>query len=114
METRLDEYKMEDVIGELVEQFYLENLSYFNLKKEQGFFDQDEVVWYIENTPEDELTDNELVMLKGCEKIRNAVQDFEDLISINQIRIQLEFERISKYQYLSPENNSSRISSMGP
>jgi len=87
---------MDMVIDTAIYELQENHADYFKIKEEQGYFDSSEILWILENSPENELTDEEVAILKEIRSIWRMMSDFKNLQDINHVRMFNEMTRISK------------------
>lgn len=61
--------------------------DYFDIKEKQGFYDPSDLIYLLERTPQDELLDIEVELLKDVEAVWQHQRDFDKMYKLNKIRI---------------------------
>jgi hypothetical protein len=82
-----EENQMREIFDKKVHQLSLDFKQYFETKEQEGLFDVGEVIYLVQNTPEDELTDTELSLLESVNAIHDLKADIEQMDKLNTIRI---------------------------
>ena len=94
---REEQYQMSRLIEKRIQKFSIDNKEYFDIKRQEGLFLIDEIMFMLKEKPEDERTEVERQIFKEAEDIFSMIDDFDDMVDLNRIRVFNSKKQYGKY-----------------